>query len=89
MENILQWKVTYCTADGCTGHVYLELLGEPTPADIMDSLIQWDTEHRFLMTTPQPDTDRLVNASTFFALNHIENVHIAALDDNLDATSDA
>jgi hypothetical protein len=89
MESMLQWKASYCRSDGSTGLVFIALPCEPLCTDLMDSILQWDTDHEFLQLDAPPETDRFAQAVAFFELNHITNVRVKSLDDQLDASSDA
>lgn len=89
MECMLQWKASYRRSDGSTGLVFIGLPGEPLCPDLMDSILRWDTDHEFLRIDAPPETDRFAQAVAFFELNHITNMRVRSLDDQIDASSDA
>jgi hypothetical protein len=84
-----QWKVTYYQSDGSSGQVYLELPKEPVNADVMDSILRWDSEHRFLNVDSAYATDHPQLATQFFEINHICRWYVRPLDDIIDSSSDA
>lgn len=89
MESMLQWKASYCRSDGSTGLVFIALPNEPLCTDLMDSILQWDTDHEFFQPDAPPGTDRFTQAIAFFALNHITKMRVKSLDEQIDASSDA
>lgn len=89
MESMLQWKASYCHSDGSTGLVLIALPSEPLCTDLMDSILQWDTDHAYLQPGAPPETDRFAQAIAFFESNHITNMRVKSLDDQIDSTSDA
>ncbi|SFG07516.1 hypothetical protein SAMN05518865_10826 [Duganella sp. CF458] len=89
MEHMLQWKATYCRSDGSIGLVYMALPSAPMCTDLVDSILQWDTDRTYLQVDAHPGTDRLAQAIAFIALNHITRMHVKSLDDELDSSSDA
>ena len=89
MESMPQWKASYCRSDGSTGLVFIALPREPLCTDLMDSILQWDTDHPFFQPDAPPETDRFVQAIAFFELNHISNMRVKSLDDQIDSSSDA
>ncbi|WP_426161874.1 hypothetical protein [Pseudoduganella sp. R-34] len=89
MESMLQWKVSYCRSDGSTGLVFIALPSEPLCTDLMDSILQWDTDRAYLHPGALPETDRFAQAIAFFEFNHITNMRVKSLDDQIDSTSDA
>ncbi|KQV54791.1 MULTISPECIES: hypothetical protein [unclassified Duganella] len=89
MEHMLQWKASYCRSDGSTGRVYMALPSEPLCSDLVDTILQWDTDHMYLQAEACPGTDRLTQAIAFLELNHITSVHVSSLDDEIDSSSDA
>jgi hypothetical protein len=89
MGAMQQWKAAYLRSDGRSGQVYLELENEPMSADIMDSILQWDSDHRFLIANPAQTADRSQQAMQFFKINHISRCCVRPLDDIIDSSSDA
>jgi len=89
MENLQQWKASYCRSDGSIGLVYMALPGEPLCTDLMDAILQRDTDRAYLQVDACPGTDHFAQAIAFIALNHITNMHMKSLDDELDSSSDA
>lgn len=89
MEHVLQWKASYCRSDGSTGMVYMALPSEPLCTDLVDAILQWDTDRAYLQVDPCLVNDRFAQAIAFIALNGITSMHVKSLDDELDASSDA
>jgi len=89
MEGMLQWKASYCRSDGSAGLVFIALPSEPLCTDLMDSILQWDTDHTYFQLDAPSETDRFAQAIAFFELNHITNMRVKSLDDQLDPSSDA
>lgn len=89
MERMLQWKASYCRSDGSTGLVYMALPSEPLCADLVDAILQWDSDRAYLQVGTYPVTDRYAQAIAFIELNQIKSMHVKSLDDELDASSDA
>lgn len=89
MGTMQHWKAAYYRSDGSFGHVYLELPKEPANADVMDSILRWDTDHRFLSVNSASAADRLQQATQFFEINHICRCDVRPLDDIIDSSSDA
>lgn len=89
MGRMLQWKASYCRADGSYGRVYLDPSKEALGVALMDSILRWDTAQCYLVAAAAAPADRLAQARVFFAQNHITAVRVRPLDDEVDATSDA
>lgn len=68
MANLLQWKVSYCRSDGSTGLVYIGLPNERMGSDLMDRILQWDTDHQYLKVDARNAANQLVQATAFFEL---------------------
>jgi hypothetical protein len=89
MGAMQQWKAAYFRSDGSSGQVYMELPNEPVNADIMDSILQWDSDHCFLSVNAAQTADRLQRGAQFFEINHICRCCVRPLDDIIDSSSDA
>jgi hypothetical protein len=89
MEELLQWKASYCRSDGSRGIIYFELANEPKNEDLMDFILRWDTDHVYLTKDAGPDANRHAQAEAFFDMNQITAMRVTSLDDDVDSSSDA